>query len=152
MVFSWEPALWTLNSQVRVMVWWSKKPHCNFCQKQRLLSIEMKSKLCSACWVWLNERLKECECKKEWEWDSEREWLQILTFELTHENKSCSEHSNIHDIPDSQLLSDIRTFFMPAGAKSGFRTSIWCIKWSRKDFSLTSTWSSKSRWMYLGGG
>ncbi len=33
---------------------------------------------------------------------------QTITFELTHENKRCSEHS---DIPGSQLLSDIQTFF-----------------------------------------
>ena len=43
-IFSWEPALWTLNSQERVMM--SKKNLIDiFNFKQRLLSIDMKTKV-----------------------------------------------------------------------------------------------------------
>ena len=36
----------------------------------------------------------------------------LSNFELTHENKSCSEHFNIQTLLDtgSQLLSDFQTF------------------------------------------
>ena len=54
-----------------------KKKHCNFRNKQRFLSIDMKTKLVYYVLDRVNERVKECE--------SER-----VTFEHRHENKSCS--------------------------------------------------------------
>ena len=47
MVFSWEPALWLLNSQERVMLmWmWSQKSIAIFGYKQSLLSIGLKTKV-----------------------------------------------------------------------------------------------------------
>ena len=44
-----------------------------------------ENKTCSACRWWVNERLKECESEKEWEWESVR-----VTFEHRQEKKSCS--------------------------------------------------------------
>ena len=45
-IFSWEPALWTQTSQERVLrMRRSKIDHSNFRLQQRILSIEMKTKL-----------------------------------------------------------------------------------------------------------
>ena len=44
-IFSWEPALWTHESQDRVSMMWSKKSIAIFSNKQRLLSLDMKTKL-----------------------------------------------------------------------------------------------------------
>ena len=76
--------------------WWGqKKPHCNFCPKQWLLSIDMKTKVVQhveSDWMrdWKSVRVRKSESEREWEWESVR-----VSFEHRHENKSCSEHSNI---------------------------------------------------------
>ena len=48
--------------------------------REWLLSIDMKTKSCSACQEWVNKRVKE------WESVRVREWI----VEHRHENKSCS--------------------------------------------------------------
>ena len=70
-----------------------------------------ENKTCSACREWLNERLKECESEKEWEWDrvgvrkcESKFWAYTWKQKLFRPFK----HSYI---PGSQLLSDIQTFF-----------------------------------------
>ena len=62
----------------------------NFGYKQRLLSIEMKTKLVQhveSDWMreWESVRVWECESVRVWECESER-----VIFEHRHENKSCS--------------------------------------------------------------
>ena len=65
--FSWEPALWTLKSQGRVMRRRrSKKNIAIFAYKQRLLSIEMKTKLVQHV---------ESEWMRDWKSVRLREWL-----------------------------------------------------------------------------
>ena len=46
-IFSWEPALWTLNSQDRVLR--SKKNHCNFHIETATFEHRHENKSCSAC-------------------------------------------------------------------------------------------------------
>ena len=82
-IFSWEPALWTVHSQDRVMMWskithkWkvlSKKKSCGkknidiFTYKQRILSIDMKIKVVKREWMrdWKRERERECVKLGEW--------------------------------------------------------------------------------------
>ena len=52
---------------------------------------------------------------------------QNATFELTHENKSCSEHLNI---TGSQLLSDIQTFFFGVSHFCSFKNCISLEQWA----------------------
>ena len=63
----------------------SKKTISIIGYKQRLLSMDMKTKLVQHVKEWLNETLKECESVRVWECESER-----VIFEHRHENKSCS--------------------------------------------------------------
>ena len=67
-IFSWEPALWHLNQQDRVM-WRSKKSIAIFGNKQWLLSIDMKTKVVQHVeseWMreWKSERVKELESER----------------------------------------------------------------------------------------
>ena len=75
-IFSWEPALWTLNSQDRVMLLLrrSQKSIAIFGYKQSLLSVDMKTKVVQ-------------HVEREWTRECESE---IVTFEHIHENKSSS--------------------------------------------------------------
>ena len=117
-IFSWEPALWTQESQDRPIgcCGCPKKSIAIFGYKQWLLSIEMKTKLVQHV---------ESDWMREWECESER-----VIFEHRHENKSCSacpedqlklfknsnfsnfqKISNFQIFSGSQLLSDFQTFF-----------------------------------------
>ena len=85
-IFSWEPALWTLMSQERVLMWsqkkhkWkvlSKKSIAIFGYKQRLLSIEIKTKVVKhveSDWMrdWKSVRVRKSESERGWEWESVR--------------------------------------------------------------------------------
>ena len=112
-VFSWEPALWTQTSQERVVrMRRSKIDHSNFRLQQRLLSIEMKTKLVQhveSDWMrdWKSVRVRKSESEREWEWESVR-----VSFEHRHENKSCSEHSNIHTIVVPSFCLTFRHFYL----------------------------------------
>ena len=74
-----------------------KKSIAIFGYKQRLLSLDMKTKLVQhvqSDWMrdWKSVRvMRKSESEREWEWESVR-----VSFEHRHENKSRSEHSNIH--------------------------------------------------------
>ena len=97
--FSWEPALWLLNSQGRVMRRLSKKLIAIFGYKQRLLSLDMKTKLVQhvkSDWMrdWMSVRVRKSEIVRESE--SEREWecdlvpsfcLTFRHFFVIHEQK-----------------------------------------------------------------
>ena len=82
-IFSWEPALWPLNSQERVLWLWSRKKHCNF----RLLTISSdfwKQNLFSMSRVieWDIERVWKCESARVWESESVRVWEWLLSIEM----------------------------------------------------------------------
>ena len=73
MLFSWEPALWTHESQDRVM-WLSKKKPLQFLPKIVTFEHRHENKSCSACRERVNERV--------WEWECEsarvcRDWSRI---------------------------------------------------------------------------
>ena len=83
MVFSWEPALWLLNSQGRVLLLLlSKKNHCNFQLETMTFEPRHENKTCSACREWLNERLKESESGIVRESESEKVWGCLLSIEM----------------------------------------------------------------------
>ena len=66
--------------------WWGqKKPHCNFCPKQWLLSIDMKTKLVQhveSDWMrdWKSVRVRKSEIARESE--SEWDWGWVLSIEM----------------------------------------------------------------------
>ena len=75
-IFIWEPALWTLNSQERVMMILlrSQKSIAIFGYKQSLLSIDMKTKVVQhveSQWMreWESERVRKWENERVWESD-----------------------------------------------------------------------------------
>ena len=79
-VFSWEPALWTLNSQERVMWWWmSKKTIAIFGNKKLLLSTDMKTKVVEHV---------------------ESEWMQVLKILQHFWDPQCI---TAHDVPWSGI-------------------------------------------------
>ena len=87
-----------------------KKSIAIFAYKQRLLSIEMKTKLVQhveSDWMrdWKSVRVRKSESEREWEWESVR-----VSFEHRHENKSCSEHSNIHTFQVPSFCPTFRHF------------------------------------------
>ena len=86
-VFSWEPALWTHESQDRVMRWRSKKNHCNFHIETAIFEPRHENKSCSAC---PEDQLKPFK------------FLKISNFQIFEPFKI---------FPGSQLLSDFQTFF-----------------------------------------
>ena len=68
-IFSWEPALWTANSRDDVVVVGVKKNISIFGNKQRLLSIEMKTKLVQhveSDWMrdWKSVRVRKSESER----------------------------------------------------------------------------------------
>ena len=94
--------------------WWGgqKKTIAIFAYKQRLLSIEMKTKLVQhveSDWMrdWKSVRVRKSESEREWEWESVR-----VSFEHRHENKSCSEHSNIDTFQVPSFCLTFRHFFL----------------------------------------
>ena len=50
-----------------------------------------EDKSCSACWEWLNERLKECGSEKEWWWESDSEtmWKRFLSIDMKTKVVQC---------------------------------------------------------------
>ena len=76
-IFSWEPALWTLMSGDRVMLWLlSKKNIAIFGYKQWVLSIDMKTKIAQQVereWMreWESVRVREGESERVWKWESD---------------------------------------------------------------------------------
>ena len=83
-IFSWEPALWPLNSQERVMVmmWKSQKNIAIFGNKQRLLSIDMKTKVVQHVErVWM----------RVWEWVLS---IEMKTKVVQHVPRINLSHSN----------------------------------------------------------
>ena len=110
-----------------------KKKHCNFRLETVTFEPRHENKTCSACQEWLNERLKECESEIARESESEKVWGWVLSIEMKTKvvkrdwmrdwmsvtvRKSEivweSESEKVwifQNIPGSQLLSDIQTFF-----------------------------------------
>ena len=110
-----------------------KKTIAIFSYKQRLMSIDMKTKIVQHVkreWMreWESVRVWECESARVWEWESVkvREWLlsidmktkvvQHVKSEWIREWKSESvkvrEWESEWECSGSQLLSDIQTFFL----------------------------------------
>ena len=56
---------------------------------------------------WKSVRVRKSESEREWEWESVR-----VSFEHRHENKSCSEHSNIHTFQVPSFCLTFRHFLI----------------------------------------
>ena len=119
-VFSWEPALWTLKSQDRVLrpEGEVKKTTAIFGYKQRILSIEMKTKLVQHVkneWLrdWESVRVRKSESERLWEWLLS---IDMKTKVVQHVPRKLFKISNfqifkiLKIFPGSQLLSDCQTF------------------------------------------
>ena len=100
--------------------------------KQVLLSIHMKIKVVQ------HARQSDCEIERVWEW----EWESVrVSFEHRHENKSCSEHSNIDTFLVPSYCLTFRHFLL--GALLISRIERDCYLWLDKN--------GTSQWQLLGG-
>ena len=64
---------------------------------------------------WKSVRVRKSESEREWEWESVR-----VSFEHRHENKSCSEHSNIDTFQVPSFCLTFRHFWIANTFEHGF--------------------------------
>ena len=115
-VFSWEPALWLLNSQDRVMWWLSKKSIANFGYKHRLLSLDMKTKLVQHV---ESDWMRESESEIARESESENVWGWVLSIEMKTKVVQHAKSDWMRDwmsvrVRKSERFQVFKTFLVPS--------------------------------------